>query len=354
MNLAALRRFAPLYQTARYLGADLILRRHLGLPADYPLPLGLSHGVDFGQMHRIMDAHGIEPIYWAYNEGLLAKAASVKLAIGIPHPFLLATSGRKIPAGRGTLVIGPPPGPRHDRDLLDRLGRGGDHTILVKPKQNYAASVAFWRDHGFPVVTFADEGPPSYEGMAALLSRYERVAGCTFSSVLLFAAALGKTVDLIRGHRCRVYEVANIEQSFDFGSREAAEVCRTFAGGDPAAVTDLSRRLLGSGFDSAPEALADQLDRAIGMLSEPLYFATRYPKPVRRLMAELALRTGRPGLVMRSFPDLLRGSVAPRVVVQDLDELDLWLSGRTPDNPRLVSVPYVPGRTIPGDAVDPY
>lgn len=334
--------------------ADSTLRRHLGLPSTYVVPLGLSHGVDFGQWHGIMDSVSVEPLHWAYNPRLLEKAAGTKPAVGIPHPFLLASQGLPEGGGSGTLVVGPPPGPKHDRDLLELIRDAGRATILVKPKQNFGRSAAFWRDNGFDVATIADEGDPSYESMARLFSRFDRVAGCTFSSALFFAAALGKPIDLIRGHRCRVWEIPDIDVSYDFGSGEAMEVGRAMASDDQPAKIALSRKLLGAELSFDRETIRRELDRAISDLREPLHFSGRYPKAVRRMLGELALRTGKAGLVSRSFSDALKSFRRHEVFLQDFDDIGLWVEGRTPDNPRLTKLPYRAGVTIPGDAVEGY
>lgn len=350
-----LRRFAPLYQTARYLAADQVLRRHLGLDADCVLPVGLSHGVDFGQMFGIMDAHGVEPLYWAYNTELLKRAEAVKPAVGLPHPFLFAARDIRAVESRGRLVVGPPPGPEHDRELCEILrDESAATTILVKRKRNHERSTAFWRDHGFETTTLADAGAPTYDNMARLFSRFETVAGSTFSSALFFAAALGKPVDLIRGLRCRAWEVPGIEEVFDFKSARARDVGRIMAGGDHQAKIDLSRRLLGEDLEKTPEAMKGHLEAAIAALKEPLHFAPGYPPLLRKLVSAAALRLNKPGLIMRRPSDLAVLLRKREIVLQDLDDVALWVEGCTDDNPRLSLHPYVRGRTVPGDAVEAY
>lgn len=353
MELAQLRRFAPLYFTASYMGADRILRRHLGVGDDFPLPLGLSHGVDFGQMRVAMDVDGPEPIYWAYNRSLLAAARGIKPAVAIPHPFLLAAHGAEAGGGEGTLVIGPPPSPAHDRDLLGRLSGRRDLTILVKPKQNFGASAAFWREQGFAVVTIADEGPASYDSIVRTFSRYERVVGCTFSSALFFGAALGKPVELVHGHRYRVWEVAHIERIFDFDSQAGRDVGKIFAGPDDEAKTAVSRAILGSELDFDPAAIRAGIVEAAARVREPVHFRQAYPRALRTLLYELALRLERPGIATRRIGETLAILRKREVILQELDEVSLWTEGPKPGNPSLTFMPFAPGR-IPGDAVDGY
>lgn len=354
MRQQQLRRYAPLYTNARYLDADAVLRRHLGLDADYVLPLGLSHGVDFGQMYGIMDAEGVEPLYWAYNPGLLKQAAAIKPAVGLPHPLLLSGPDLGAGSGRGRLVIGPPPGPRHDLELLEVLRGETETTILIKPKRNYERSVAFWRDNGFETATLADGGPPTYDGMARLFSRYETVAASTFSSALFFAAALGKPVDVIRGLRCRAWEVPGIESVFNFESAQARDVGRAMAGSDYRAKIDLSRRLLGAEFERPPASMKADLEAAIEALRAPVHFAPGYPKPVRAMLAALAVRLNKPGLITRRPRELAKLLGRSEIILQELDDVSLWIDGRTADNPRLDRQAHVRGRTIPGDAVESY
>jgi hypothetical protein len=356
MKTETLKRFEPLYLQPRYMGAGDVLRRHLGVGGDYVVPLGLSHGVDFGQVPPCMDVGTVEPLHWAHNHTILEAARPFKPAVAVPHPFLLAMQGQAIPAGEGTLVVGPPPGPENDRRLAELLSAAEftGATILIKPKRNSHLSAAFWRGRGFRTTSISDGAPADYVRMLETFRRYERVVGCTFSSVLIFAAALGKRVELIRGYRYRAYEVADHEATFSAESPPARALVRTFAQGSHSEVTAMAIELLGGGLDAPPERIRHDLEEAVERLAEPLHFATRYPRPLRKVLAEAALWLGRPGLVGRRFSDVLTDLRTRRVCIQEVDEIALWLDGPSPGNPRYEPCAYTGPATTPGDAVEAY
>ena len=68
----------------------------------------------------------------------------------------------------------------------------------------------------------------------------------------------------------------------------------------------------------------------------------------------MALRLGKPGIASRTLADVVGALRQRRIVLQDLDEISLWIDGRTATNPTLEARPYVAGVTVPGDAVEGY
>jgi len=183
---SALRRFERLYQNARYFGADRILRRYPGLAGDYVIPVGLAHGVDFGQIRPCQDVITVEPIHWAHSERIYRAALTMKATVKIPHAVLLSMAKKQPELGKGRLVVGPPPGPVNDHGLLDILGRNSaaDTTILVKPKARFEHSLRFWEGKRFKAVTLADRGPPTYGRIVEIFSGYDEIVDCTFSSAV--------------------------------------------------------------------------------------------------------------------------------------------------------------------------
>lgn len=356
MKMEELRRFEPLFKYARHLGADAALRRHLGVPDDYLIPLTVPHGVDFGFSKVGYDVYSVEPIYWATNPHSYDLAIRVKPTVRIPHPFLLAARGVEVPKGEGTLVVGPPPGPTNDRNLAE-LMKGYDPTtttILVKPHLNYHKSAAFWGGLGFATVSLADEGPPSYDGMVRLFSRYERFVGCTVSSAIFFAAALGKPITLMRGFVYGAYEAIHIHSVMDFRSARAAAVVRELHDGTVEQTTALARRLLGSEFDMTPSTIRESIEREVAALEWPLFSRTRYPRILRRYFEDVACKFDRPGLFSRSYPEVIKARLRPDVFIVDLDEVSLWLDGANDRNLRFSRTKYIKGLRDPGVATDSY
>lgn len=356
MELEDLRRFEPLFKHSRHLAADDVLRRYLGVGADYPIPLTISHGVDFGFSTVGYDVFAVEPIYWATNPRSYELAARVKPAIKIPHPFLLASLDRDLPAGEGTLVVGPPPGPVNDARLANLL-TGYDPaatTILVKPHPNFDKSAAFWGGRGYRTVCLADEGPPTYDRMVSLFSRYAEFVGCTVSSAIFFGAALGKGVTLMRGFRYAAYEAMAIHSVMDYRSPQAGAVVKALAGGSVAETSDLARRLLGSEFVRDPAEIRAEIEHAVRQLAWPLHSRASYPGPLRRFVQAMALRMNRPSLLNRSFAEIAKARFSRSVLIVDLDEVSLWLDGANAENLSFSTTRYIPGVREPGAAIDQY
>ncbi|MGQ0559083.1 MAG: hypothetical protein ACT4OE_05785 [Sphingosinicella sp.] len=355
MDNGTLQRFSLLYASARYYGADRILRRHIGVADDYPIPLTIPHGVDFGQISGVYDIDSCEPVYWAFNKFLAGAAAPLKPVFAAPHPLLLATAPEPAPRREGNLVIGPPPGPENDRRMLECLRRAGilGCDILVKGRGNFEKSMQFWREAGFRPLVLGTMESASYDEMRALFGRYDEVVGGTLSSALFYAAALGAQVRLLRDYWYRNYEIRDLESSIQL-SAAAVENVRILAGGNREQQGERSRSLLGADFDSSPETLRTKLESLLSGLAAPLHFPVRYPAPLRSLLATAALKTGRPGLIHEPLATRLRRAFRPRVVIMDVNEVSYWLEGPAGGNIAFSEVKFERGRTIPGNAVEAY
>lgn len=355
-----LRRFAPLYRNTRYLGAADTLRRHLGVGDDYVLPLGLTHGVDFGHIDPCQDLMTIEPIHWAHNPSVLAAARTIKPSVAIPHPFMLVLLDRTPQPGSGMLVIGPPPGPTNDRRLLAELRKFTTPrrlTMLVKPRGDHRRSMDFWRSNGIEPITMAEFGPSTYETMFDVLEPFETVIGCTFSSVVICAAAMRRRIKLLRGYRYDCFDLIEPSGSFEsvnWGARAARSVVRAFVNEEQEAIHSLARRLLGSDLDADPSRLLGSLEQMIGSLRSPV-FSPKSRAPLAALVRrEAALRLNKPALVRFAIAELLRARFSRQVYARDLDEIGLWLDGPNDGNFAERRVGYVKGVTEPGAAVDAY
>lgn len=356
MKHSTLRRYARLYRAASHYGADKILRRHLGVGEHFPLPLGLGHGVDFGQSRLPCDLHGIEPIYWACNADMHAVAQPHKPSVAIPHPLLLAAADHERGERQGTLIVGPPPGRENDGRLLrslEGLGIEGG-TILVKRRPGWESSMAFWRSQGYDAAIFGEPFATTYREMVDLFSRFERVVGCTVSSAVVFAAALGARATLLRDYSFVAYEQAKAEEMLAPPTGPGREFVALLAGENDSLKTARSRTLLGSELDSSPPLIRENIERAVAELRMPFNFPRRYLLPLRYLLQEAALLLDRPGIIETPLRERRKRTSAELVAILEMNEVDYWLNGRNNENLRFSPTPYVRGTTIPGNSPDSY
>lgn len=356
MRHTALARYSPLYRASRYYGADKILRRHLGVGEDYVLPLGLCHGVDFGHLSEPGDVRSPEPLYWAYNHDLLVEARDIKPAVAIPHPFLLAANQGSVDQKADILVVGPPPGRENDRRLLEALDRLGVQCadILVKRRVGWEGSGQFWQSNGFRPVSLNEPQLATYDDMVDLFGSYRHVIGCTVSSAIIFAAALGARITLLKDYLYSAYEVSGYDEMLPTDLTRARRFVGTLTDGTDEAKHSAARSILGSDLDHRPARIRAELEEAIRKLDDPVYVSPGDPMPIRWLLREAALLLGRPGIVSTPWRERLKRSRTGRIGIMKMNEVDYWLNGRTKDNFSLRPCAFVPGATEPGNAVDPY
>jgi len=350
-----LKRFEHLFRASQLMGSCDTLREFLDWPVQYPIPLSISHGVDFGHCFHPMDVDAPEPIHWATNDRMLRAARSIKPAILAPHPWALIT--RKLPAesGRGTLVIGPPPSPSNDDRLLKLISdkSRADTTILVKARGSYRGSIDFWEQRGFKTTTAEAPDGRFYERLHAVLSRFATVMGPTFSSALVFAAALRKRVVLVPNFVYTAYEPTDYEAEVNLTSPDAQRIVRIFADASQPVVTDTAQELLGFDRLGHRERVRQDLLDAISELKRPLYANPNSIIPYR-LRAGLAVRLNKPGLLRYSTRQVVTLLNRRHVCVMRINELDVWLNGKNPANFSLTPVQFQKGVTEPGFAPGGY
>lgn len=334
MNASDLRRYASFYTTSAYMGANVIFRAYFGLDSGHPVPLSLSHGVDYGHCHYPQDVKALEPIHWSYNEHLHRAALAYKPSLLLPHPWAMLTSAANVPEGSGTLLIGPPPGPVNDERLF-RLVDGsleGEVAILVKARGAYEESLRYWRDRGITPVT---AGPPDegfYPRLAQLLGPYRRVVGGTFSGALVFAASIGREVRLLRGFVHRTLEGRDYETEVDWAAPRARAVVAAFCEGDQPTIRRVARSILGADLEIDRAAKIDEMNRIIAGLDSPFWMNPEvwFPPPLMR--RRLASWFSKPGLMNAGLGNYLDRLRRRELAVMTVDEIDVWLNGRSPSN----------------------
>jgi hypothetical protein len=347
--------FSRLYRTSRYMGSDNLFRSYYKLPSDAVVPLSVSHGVDFGHCHRPMEINAIEPVHWSYNAQMHAEASRHKESILAPHPWTLFLDGRDSPAGKGVILIGPPPSPANDAALYKLIQKDirPDWSILVKARGPYQASMDYWARHGVRPLTAASPDHTFYSRLYELLSSFETVVGCTFSSALVFAASIGRQVRIVQGYHFEAYEHSEYELEINLASERARSVVRTFAREDRAETQELARELLGFNLLDGPARVVSDYHAAVARIRRP--FSTdpslRIPYCLREA---LAMRLNKPGILMAGFRTYLWHAFRGQTCIMYMSDIDVWLHGKSERNFRLVPVRFVPGVTEPGQAPGAY
>jgi len=348
MNLA---KYTRRYKSCFYMGAAKILREHLGLPPSTAIPFSLAHGVDMGHCDRAIDVEGPEPIHWAYNQDILARSSPIKPCITLPHPWLLLADPSE-PRGKGTLVIGPPPGPVNDERLAKSLERAGvkDFDVLVKARGDAVRSSAYWKSRGKNTVTAGViEDQAFYEKLRRIFHRYERVIGCTLSSALFFASAVGLRCDVVLDYSYFAYETDDYRARVQFKGALGRDFVRHMVDGNVAETRELARTTLGEGYLAPAVTLRAQVEEAVRTLRSPVYVPRGGPLE-RRVRMVVAQRTGRAAALDRSVRDFLRPRPRTASLVE-VNEIDIWRNGIDATNLFCEPLRFRAGITEPGFGV---
>ena len=143
------------------MGSSKILREFINADDSFPIPLSLSHGIDFNHTNIAYDVESIEPIHWAYNEDIYLRSINTKPAIKIPHPWLMLEeliSNECTEKLNRHLLIAPPPSKKNDKKLIELLSNLDikELDILVKERgqsKKVNDSINFWESNGFNTVS---------------------------------------------------------------------------------------------------------------------------------------------------------------------------------------------------------
>lgn len=356
MRIDELARYDRFYTNAAQMGVNCIFRDFFALPADHPVPLSVAHGVDFGHSFYPQDVMAAEPIHWSCNEDVHRQALAYKPSILLPHPWMMLTEQSPALPGQGTLIIGPPPGPVNDERLY-RLVEGelGDGAaILIKVRGPCRDSFRFWEERGVKPVTAGAPDEQFYRRLVKMLGSYRRIIGPTFSSALVFAAAIGRDVDLVHGFAYRTIERRDYEDEVNWASSRAREIVRVFSREGQAAKQHLAREILGSElvFDKAEKL--DELRRLIAGLRGPFWMDPRVRFPPAPLRRALATALGKTGLVNAGLATYYHRFRRGDLAVMTVNEFDIWLNGKSPDNFSLQPIVESRKNARPGLAAERY
>lgn len=290
-------RYQKLYRTAP--AAKRIGARYLDLDVEHVRPLSLSHGVDFGHEAVPQDALAPEPVHWCYHEAIRRSLGDLKQGVELPHPWLMLErmDGRP-PLEGGTLLIGPPPSRSNDESLYERLQAEGIKVdaMLVKARRDdsFETSCAFWRDRGVEPVSAGPADDGHYQRLLALIGRHDRVALPVFSSVGLFAAALGVRVQLVHGYSHCSYSPRRLDLNALLAAPLARKAIEVFADGDVDEQRTFARGMFGATYDDRPAVLRQRVQDVMSRVRAPVFVPVARGRTVAsRLLAEAARITGR-------------------------------------------------------------
>lgn len=354
MKIKNLQHYNSLYLSSSSMGGAQIFNSYCGFDKHRVVPLSLSHGVDFGHCCGPMDINNNEPIHWSYNEEIHEQSRLVKPSILAPHPWTMYTARKTTPEGMGVLVIGPPPGPENDQALYELIKNdiNDDWSILIKVRGNYAPSMVFWREKGLMPITAGGQDEHFYCRLYELLSGYKTILGCTFSSALVFSAAIGKEIQIIKNYAYRAYDIEGFETILNFESEKARSIVRSFINQNQIEIKRVSRQLLGFDLQNNKDEIIRELETQITSLKSPLFLPgghTLTTKP----KALLALALRKPGILKFDLEALAK-KFNPKVCEVTMNEFSFWEDGPNAENFSITPTKYIKGKTEPGSAVVSY
>lgn len=353
MNYNELLRFSDLYRHSKYMGVDRIFRDYYSLQSDCPVPLSLPHGVDFGHCHGPMDIFSVEPIHWSHNHEIHEMAKKIKPSLLIPHPWIMICEGKKIIEGQGVLMIGPPPSPSNDKKLLDLVKDDINHdwSILIKARGNYQDSIKFWQSHGVNAITSGEPDSKFYYRFLDLISSYKAVIGCTFSSALMFAAAIKKDVRLIEGYKYQSYANSMIERQVNFRSPAAKKTVNIFSEGNQELIQRESLRILGGDIKSNSLFDVAAFDTEIRKLKRPFWTSSDSSFSIPYRFREIAaVLLNKPSIIKYGLTDYAAILKKNKVSIMEINEIDAWKGGLNLGNFSLEPVSTHIRTAIPGTA----
>jgi hypothetical protein len=318
VNPEAARRIHHLADKTRHpflKGCDDIIRTHLGLPPDTPVPLTVPHGVDSYQSSQPLGIHSTEPLYLGLNESFAQAAAKHKTVVRFPHPWLLLIHGFPVPAGAGTLFVAPPPSAAVFECMLERISQGHYEKpwgVLVKERGARRDDFDWWESRGFATHS---AGPATdrahFHKLRDILGRYRSIATPYMSSVVIFAVAMGRRAAALPDVSLECVETPDWPEVCRLDSPEATEAWRNLLSKDVSIARAQAEGLLGMQYWAPPDVLRARLASAIESIApSPLHLYPLHPgSPVYQLCIALAA-AGVP--VHRLFPKPA-GKIAQRI-----------------------------------------
>lgn len=270
-------RLARLYRTAQLYGSGHLVRRHLELGGDEPVPLVIPHGVDTEVSQLPMDIADLAPVYLAWQERVARRAEAYKPVLRFPHPFLFIIPEHPEPGGEGTLFLSPPPSAQAFESLYTAIMKGDyprPWAILVKERRVRNDDFKWWQARGFATHTAGDMfNQTFYYNLRDSITPYSVVATPNISSAAIFSLAMGKRVVPVPDVELTVVVTAPVDKVLDLEDSEG-EIRRIWLNlfsEDAQVARRQALELLGQPFMASPRELRERYYKAIAHAKAPLY-----------------------------------------------------------------------------------
>lgn len=287
--------FPNLYRTASLFGAGDIYRHYLELPGAGPLPLTIPHGVNTEITTYPIDIEDYAPIYVAWEEGIAVDAERYKIVLRFPHPWLLLLAERRRVSGHGTLFLGPPPSVDGFEQMLAAIESGQfpkPWGILLKPRGLVGCDYAWWKSHGFEVLSAGPmDGARFYYNLASILERFAVMAVPNISSAAIFAVALGlKTVPL-PDVSLSLLVTAPHDTTIDLADLRGRirQIWLNLFSEDRIVALAEARRLLGHEYLASKDELRARYEQAVSRIRHPVYIHEAGPRWIQFIASYLTL-----------------------------------------------------------------
>ena len=255
-------KYKKFFKSANSMGAKEILCEYLNISNELTIPFSISHGVDLNHQNIAMDSDLIEPIHWCYNKNIFKRASDIKSCILLPHPWLMLkeaviTNNKN----NGALLIAPPGSIRNNKSLLKIINRMqiSNLTILIKSRGEILEDKIFWESNGFNTISAGKSDSNFYRRLYEILSSHSYVIGCSMSSALIFASALGKKCSIMSDYYFNVYEINNYESKFNFKNSSAKSYIDYLLKDDQASAQAFARKILGSEIHFSKDKKRDEI-----------------------------------------------------------------------------------------------
>lgn len=338
------------FSKSKIAGAGYIINKAFGFSSSQPVPLSISHGVDFGMLQDPMDIRSPEPLHWAYNTIIEQQTRNLKPTLNLPHPWWFVAKDYKRHSNRKKLVIAAPPGEANDQRLLEILNDKyhlSELDILIKFRDGYDESLNFWKKNGLSTLTAGKPDNNFYFRLFRILQEYDEIICCTFSSAAIFASSIEKKVTFLKNYWYKAYEVANYESFTNFMSPISKEIVRKFVNLDQQSTTKLAQELLGF-TDKSVDHLKNEYIEKLKTIKNPIFTTTK----TNKLFINLSRIMNKPGLVNLSLIDIPKKLFSKTKVSEiEINEISVWLDGVSFDNFKAKPARYLKGITEPGASV---